>query len=65
MLKDSSRTRVLEGRDVLLMPDQGQYWNWHMVAQRLHCQIYNRCESFNQGDDILDFVLAHKEELKK
>lgn len=65
MLKDSSRTKVLEGRDVLLMPDQGQYWNWHMVAQRLHCQIDNRCESFNQGDDILDFVLAHKEELKR
>lgn len=61
MLKNSERTKCLEGREVLIIPDQGQYWNWKMVSQRLKCDISSACESFPSGNDILDWVIDNKE----
>ena len=59
MLKGSIDLSPLDGRDVTLIPDDGQYWNWRRTAE-LHCwrcidiTIIKRHHRLPDGCDIWD-----------
>lgn len=59
-LKNEDKNKALEGRDVWLMPDNGQYWNWREIADKNGWHIFNELEtnSVFDGCDILDLLEA-------
>lgn len=58
-LKNETKNKVLAGREVLLIPDNGQYWNWKATADANGWQIRNEIEKYPvfEGCDILDMVV--------
>lgn len=61
MLKNAERNKVLAGREVCLLPDNGQYWNWRAVADRNGWNIFDQLDiaPLFEGCDILDLVEKH------
>ena len=59
-LKNEDKNSVLQGRDVWLLPDNGQYWNWKATADRNGWHIFDQLERYPifDGCDILDWVEA-------
>ena len=57
-IKSDERLAPLHGRMVLLVPDNGQYWNWKRVADKYGWMITDCMETFApfEGADILDVV---------
>lgn len=57
-LKNSYKNKALQGRDVLLIPDHGQRWNWQTAASANGWRICTYCDAFPifDGCDILDYV---------
>lgn len=47
MLVNRERLRVLQGRKVTLIPDQGQYWNWHRTADENGWEIVSSIDNFD------------------
>ena len=75
MLKNAKRNKVLEGRNVTLIPDNGQFWNWKSTADKYGWKIISSIENFRwnglknppttEGWDIWDvweFLLKFKTE---
>lgn len=58
MLKNPERNQVLKGRRVVLIPDNGQYWNWNATAEANGWEIRDELEKapIFEGCDILDMV---------
>ena len=58
MLKNQERNKVLNGRRVVLIPDNGQYWNWNATAEANGWEIRDELEKapIFPGCDILDMV---------
>lgn len=48
MLKNAERNKVLEGRKVTLIPDQGQFWAWKSIADKYGWEIISSIESFGE-----------------
>lgn len=61
-IKSAERLHTLQGRKVLLMPDNGQYWSWKAVADAYGWETDDLCETFPvfEGCDILDYVECGK-----
>ena len=59
-LKNDEKNAALKGRDVWLLPDNGQYWNWATVAHENGWQIFDQIEKnpIFPGCDILDLLEA-------
>ena len=59
-IKSEDKNKALAGRDVTLLPDHGQYWNWATVANANGWHIFDECEKYPifDGCDILDYVTA-------
>lgn len=57
-IKSDERLTPLHGRKVLLVPDNGQYWNWKRVADKYGWMITDAMEKDApfEGADILDIV---------
>ena len=57
-LKNDDKNKALEGREVWLLPDNGQYWNWRAIADAHGWHIFNQLETnaIFEGCDILDLV---------
>lgn len=57
-IKSDERLTPLIGRKVLLIPDNGQYWNWKRVADKYGWMISDALEKDApfDGADILDIV---------
>lgn len=68
-LKNKEKNKVLAGRQVLLIPDHGQYWNWSAIAKENGWECTDAIEKnpIFAGCDILDLLEAGKfgEELLK
>lgn len=58
-LKNETKNKVLAGRKVLLIPDNGQFWNWKATADANGWQICDEIEKYPafEGCDILDMVV--------
>lgn len=59
-LKNDEKNAALKGRDVWLLPDNGQYWNWAATADKNGWHIFDtleKCKLF-EGCDILDLLEA-------
>lgn len=56
-LKSEDKLKPLAGREVLLVPDHGQYWNWKRVADAHGWKIFGYIEEHPlfEGCDILDY----------
>lgn len=46
MLKNPERNKVLEGRNVTLIPDRGQFFNWKATANRYGWKILDQIEQW-------------------
>ena len=59
-LKNEEKNKVLKGRDVWLLPDNGMYWNWATVAHANGWNIFDTLEkaSLFDGCDVLDLLEA-------
>lgn len=59
-LKNEAKNKVLEGRDVSLCPDNGQYWAWKAIADLHGWKVIDTLEKHPifEGCDILDYVTA-------
>ena len=59
-LKNPDKNKSLHGREVWLLPDHGQYWNWATVAHENGWQIFDQIEEYPSfpGCDILDLLEA-------
>lgn len=59
-LKNPDKNKALDGREVWLLPDNGQYWNWATVAHENGWQIFDALEKEPTfpGCDILDLLEA-------
>lgn len=57
-IKSEERLVPLRGRKVLLIPDNGQYWNWLRVAEKHGWLCYEGLEKDApfEGADILDVI---------
>lgn len=57
-IKSDERLAPLRGRKVLLIPDNGQYWNWKRAADKYGWNCYYGLEKDApfEGADILDIV---------
>ena len=57
-IKSDERLAPLHGRKVLLVPDNGQYWNWKRVADKYGWMITDAMEKDApfEGADILDII---------
>lgn len=73
MLKNKDRLKVLQGRNVTLIPDNGQFWNWKTTADKNGWKIVSSIEHFDwQGIpnvpkvegcdvwDIVEFLIKYK-----
>lgn len=47
MLKNPERNKVLEGRNVTLIPDRGQFWNWKSTAYKYGWKILDIIEQWS------------------
>lgn len=64
-IKSVERLQVLQGRKVLLIPDNGQYYNWKRIADLYNWDIVESLEEHPQeGCDILDVVEQGLNQLK-
>lgn len=59
-LKNPERNKVLSGRKIMLVPDNGQYWNWYAAAEANGWGIIDTLEKYPifDGCDILDVIEA-------
>ena len=59
-LKNADKNKALEGREVWLLPDHGQYWSWAMIAQENGWEIFDAIEKnpVFPGCDVLDLLEA-------
>lgn len=59
-LKNPDKNKALQGREVWLLPDHGQYWNWATIAHENGWQIFDEIEKnpIFPGCDILDLLEA-------
>lgn len=59
-LKNEQKNKVLEGRRVVLVPDNAQYWNWKSIADDNNWGIRDEMEKYPifEGCDILDMLEA-------
>lgn len=59
-LKNEEKNKVLAGREVCLLPDNGQYWAWKAIADAHGWHIIDTLEKapIFEGCDILDYVTA-------
>lgn len=59
-IKNEEKNKALEGRDVWLVPDNGQYWNWREVADAHGWHVVDYIEKYPtfEGCDILDLFEA-------
>lgn len=59
-LKNPDKNKALEGREVWLLPDHGQYWNWATIAHENGWHIFDALEKspIFEGCDILDMLEA-------
>lgn len=59
-LKNPDKNKALQGREVWLLPDHGQYWNWATVAHENGWYIFDQIEKnpIFPGCDILDLLEA-------
>ena len=58
MIKSDERCSMLQGRDVTLYPDEGQFDQWSVIANRYGWHISPIMEKHgNKGDDLLDLTL--------
>jgi hypothetical protein len=59
-LKNAEKNKALEGREVWLLPDHGQYWNWATVAHANGWEIFDQVEKnpVFPGCDVLDLLEA-------
>ena len=59
-LKNPDKNKALQGREVWLLPDHGQYWNWATIAHENGWQIFDQIEKnpIFPGCDILDLLEA-------
>lgn len=75
-LKNAEKNKVLKGRRVVLIPDNGQFWNWNAIAKANGWEIRDELEKHPifSGCDILDLLeagvlgddlLKHKKEAEK
>jgi hypothetical protein len=57
-IKSDERLTPLRGRKVLLIPDNGQYWNWKRIADKYGWLITDAMEKEApfEGADILDII---------
>lgn len=57
-IKSEEKNAALKGREVLLIPDNGQYWNWKAVADKYGWECTDAIEKSPcfEGCDILDLV---------
>lgn len=57
-IKSDERLTPLRGRNVLLIPDNGQYWNWKRIADKYGWMITDAMEKDApfDGADILDII---------
>lgn len=57
-LKRAEKLQVLAGRKVLLLPDNGQFWNWKTTADANNWFIFDQLEKYPvfEGCDVLDMV---------
>jgi hypothetical protein len=57
-IKSDERLAPLHGRKVLLIPDNGQYWNWKRIADKYGWLITDTLEKKApfEGADILDII---------
>jgi hypothetical protein len=57
-IKSDERLTPLRGRKVLLIPDNGQYWNWKRIADKYGWMITDALEKDApfEGADILDII---------
>lgn len=61
-IKSDERLAPLHGRKVLLIPDNGQYWNWKRTADKYGWMITDSLEKDVpfEGADVLDIVEQFK-----
>lgn len=59
-LKNEDKNKVLKGREVWLLPDNGMYWNWATVAHANGWHIFDALEKapIFEGCDVLDLLEA-------
>lgn len=59
-LKNEEKNKALAGREVWLLPDNGQYWAWKAIADAHGWYIIDTLEKapIFEGCDILDYVTA-------
>lgn len=59
-LKNDEKNKALAGREVWLLPDNGQYWAWKATAYKNGWRIFDYMEKapIFEGCDILDYVTA-------
>lgn len=59
-LKNAEKNKALAGREVWLLPDNGQYWNWKGVADANGWHIFDTLEKapIFEGCDVLDLLEA-------
>lgn len=57
-IKSDERLTPLRGRKVLLIPDNGQYWNWKRIADKYEWMITDALEKDApfEGADVLDII---------
>ena len=58
--------KVLEGRRVIMIPDNAQFYNWSRTAQKYGYSISNlmEVEAPFEGADILDIFTEHNKNNK-
>ena len=68
MLKNERMHKVLEGRRVVMEPDNAQFYNWTRTAQKYGYDISDIMESELcpfEGADILDIFTEHNKQQKQ
>ena len=58
--KNEEKNKVLKGRDVWLLPDNGMYWKWSGIAKANGWNIFDALEKapIFEGCDVLDLLEA-------
>lgn len=64
-IKSDRKAKVLDGRKVVLIPDNGKWWEWREVAKKhgWECRHELEDEPLFQGCDILDMCLEWRKQL--
>lgn len=65
-LKAEEKHEVLKGRDVMLIPDNAQFWQWKKIAEKYNYHINDYIEKnpIFEGCDILDYFDATNKKMK-